>query len=302
MSVELVTGYYGVGEGGEPKRHVSSTEDGARQAGTVGLGCYALSTGSKLSATMEDANTLVVADGDVMMNGRHVSMPDATSFTIPTGVQGQKVSNLAVLRYQVGSDSVESVTPVVLTGEPSADTPTDPAYSEGSILDGDSPVDMPLYRVVTDGISVGDPEPLFETIPTIDSLRDSVSQVQADLPSGAKRITVSGVTASYGGGTVPCDAWRLSGLGIAIVQVPVSKAGRSLSFPNQSSGIWLSETVTVKLPSGLVASNEGVCFGGVRNGHAWIVAFTFNGGSISFTVATTAKDQQPYQLTVAFSC
>ena len=61
MSVELVTGYYGVGEDGEPNRHVSSAEDGARQAGTLGLGCYALSTGSKLSATMEDANTLVVA-------------------------------------------------------------------------------------------------------------------------------------------------------------------------------------------------------------------------------------------------
>ena len=90
MSVELVTGYYGVGGGGEPNRHVSSAEDGARQAGTLGLGCYALSTGSKLSATMEDANTLIVADGDVMMNGRHVSLPDPTSFTIPTGVQASR--------------------------------------------------------------------------------------------------------------------------------------------------------------------------------------------------------------------
>lgn len=177
MSVELVTGYYGVDSSGEPNRHVSSAEDGARQAGTLGLGCYALSTGSKLSATMEDANTLVVADGDVMMNGRHVSLPDPTSFTIPTGVQGQKVSNIAVLRYQKAADSVESVTPLVLTGEPSTGTPTDPAHNEGSILDGDSPVDFPLYRVVIDGINAGDPEPLFETIPTIDSLWDSVSHV-----------------------------------------------------------------------------------------------------------------------------
>lgn len=176
MSVELVTGYYGVGEDGKPKRHVSSAEDGARQAGTVGLGCYALSTGSKLSATMEDANTLVVADGDVMMNGRHVSMPEPTSFTIPTGVQGKKVSNIAVLRYEKAAASVESVTPVVLTGEPSADTPTDPAYNEGSILDGDSPVDMPLYRVVTDGINAGDPVPLFDVMMPMSEFWDSVSQ------------------------------------------------------------------------------------------------------------------------------
>ena len=176
MSVELVTGYYGVGEDGEPNRHVSSAEDGARQAGTVGLGCYALSTGSKLSATMEDANTLVVADGDVVMNGRHVSLPDPTSFTIPTGVQGQKVSNLAVLRYQKAADSVESVTPLVLTGEPSADAPTDPEHNEGSILDGDSPVDFPLYRVVTDGINAEDPEPLFDVLLPMADLWDSVSQ------------------------------------------------------------------------------------------------------------------------------
>ena len=208
MSVELVTGYYGVGEDGKPKRHVSSAEDGARQAGTLGLGCYALSTGSKLSATMEDANTLVVADGDVVMNGRHVSMPDPTSFTIPTGVQGQKVSNIAVLRYSKAADSVESVTPLVLTGEPSADTPTDPAYSEGSILDGDSPVDMPLYRVVTDGINAGDPEPLFETIPTIDGLRDSVSQLKVPHVAGG---IVSGTNSN---GVIACHpsppAWAAS--------------------------------------------------------------------------------------------
>lgn len=184
MSVELVTGYYGVGEDGKPKRHVSSAEDGARQAGTVGTGMYVLGTGSKMSATMEDANTLVVADGDAMINGRHVRIPDTLSFTIPTGVQGQKVSNLAVLRYEKAAGSVESVTPVVLTGEPSAGEPTDPSYNEGSILDGDSPVDMPLYRIVTDGINAGDPVPLFgimlpmaELSAEIDELRDSVSQI-----------------------------------------------------------------------------------------------------------------------------
>ena len=90
------------------------------------------------------------------------------------------MSNLAVLRYQVGSDSVESVTPVVITGEPSAEAPTDPAYNEGSILDGDSPVDMPLYRVVTDGINAGDPEPLFDVLMPMADLWDSVSQATED--------------------------------------------------------------------------------------------------------------------------
>ena len=203
MSVELVTGYYGVDEGGKPKRHVSSAEDGARQAGTVGLGCYALSTGSKLSATMEDANTLLVSDGDALINGRHVRIPDSLSFTIPTGVQGQKVSNIAVLRYQKAADSVESVTPVVLTGEPSTGTPTDPEHNEGSILDGDSPVDMPLYRVVTDGVNAGDPEPLFETVPPIAGLGF------ADLAGSVAASQLPVVPVSKGGtGATSADAAR----------------------------------------------------------------------------------------------
>ena len=204
MSCELITGYAGEDSSGEPNRHVSSAEDGARQAGTVGLGCYVLSTGSKLSATMEDANTLVVADGDAVMNGRHVRLTETTSFTIPTGVQGQKVSNVAVLRYQVGSDSVESVTPLVLTGEPSTGEPTDPEHNEGSILDGDSPVDMPLYRVVTDGINAGDPEPLFDVLMPMADLWDSVSQ----LPS---RIIVGTGVWSANAGSEKLTLWTREG-------------------------------------------------------------------------------------------
>lgn len=279
MSVELVTGYSGVGSGGEPNRHVSSAEDGARQAGTLGLGCYALSTGSKLSATMEDANTLVVADGDVVMNGRHVSLPDPTSFTIPTGVQGRKVSNLAVLRYKVGSRSVESVTPLVLTGEPSTGTPSDPAYNEGSILDGDSPVDMPLYRVITDGITAGDPEPLFDVTPSLAALRDSVSQGESEIASLSAEMTQKlqkmsaemiepNVAASWiyavaylctgglwvcgnvtGSETAGKDGW------IATVRLPVRVANRGRSilrgfFHNHQSGCWFTvsnNTVTLDI-------------------------------------------------------
>lgn len=224
MSVELVTGYYGVGGDGEPKRHVSSAEDGARQAGTVGLGSYVLSTGSKLSATMEDANTLVVADGDAVMNGRHVSLPNPTSFTIPTGVQGQKVSNIAVLRYQKAADSVESVTPLVLTGEPSAGAPTDPAHSEGSILDGDSPVDFPLYRVVTDGINAGDPEPLFDVLMPMADLWDSVSRKEFTVvPSSGWHDADSRIDASSNIVCLWINVMRVSGSnapGAIVASVP----------------------------------------------------------------------------------
>lgn len=276
MSVELVTGYSGVGGDGQPSRHVSSTEDGARQAGTVGTGMYVLSTGSKLSASMEDANTLVVADGDAMMNGRHVSLPDPTSFTIPTGVQGQKVSNLAVLRYEKAADSVESVTPVVLTGEPSADTPTDPAYNEGSILDGDSPVDMPLYRVVTDGINAGEPVQLFETIPSIDSLRDSISRTKKDVKSLVK--------AKAGFAILSAEAYMAAGMCQLHVEV---RSTSSINFGHAFSPFTVSGEIVPALGgvpfgtdlfSGYIADSGG-CFG--------TVIYSIDAGS-TFTVVTGA--------------
>lgn len=161
MGVELVTGYSGDGEGA---RHVSSTDDARRQAGTVGPGRYVLETAARLAASMEDANTLVMGAGDGMINGRHFTCPDSTSFTIPTGVQGMKVANLACVRYTRAADGKEAVTPVVLTGEPSADDPQDPAYNDGDILEGAATADFPLWRVVTDGIVPGEPEQLFQTV------------------------------------------------------------------------------------------------------------------------------------------
>lgn len=157
MGVELVTAYTGT-------NHVSSSQDGALYAGIVGLDNYVFTTGQKLQATMEDANTLVVASGNGLINGRHFEVTDTVSFTIPTGSQDMMTSNLAVIRYTKGADSVESVTPLVLTGEPVAENPQDPTYNEGSILDGVSTVDFPIYRVVTTGISAGDPVQLFDVV------------------------------------------------------------------------------------------------------------------------------------------
>ena len=164
MAVELVTGYAG-------KAHVSSSEDGARQAGTVGTGMYALETVDEpLKATLENANTVTVGPGDVLINGRHVQLTGSTTFAVPVGTQGMQTSNLLVLRYELAEDETESVTAITLTGEPAASDPQDPTLATGSVLDGDSPVDMPLYRVVTTGIESAQPVKLFETVPPIAGL------------------------------------------------------------------------------------------------------------------------------------
>lgn len=161
MSMELVTGYSGTGSDGQPNRHVSSMDDALLYASMIGSGRYGLPYLGKLSANLEDANTLVMATGGICMDGHHITCPDTTSFTIPTGVQGMQVSNLACVQYAKSDDGVESVTPIVLTGTPSASDPQDPEYTPGNILAGDSSAIMPLFRVVTNGVNAGEPVQLF---------------------------------------------------------------------------------------------------------------------------------------------
>ena len=43
---------------------------------------------------------------------------------------------------------------VVIQGTPAASNPATPAYNEGLIADGDSPVDFPLYVINLDGIAI----------------------------------------------------------------------------------------------------------------------------------------------------
>lgn len=182
MAVELVTGYSGT-------EHVSSSDDGARQAGTVGTGMYVLETvEDPLAATLENANTVTVGPGDVLINGRHVRLTGSTTYAVPVGTQAMQTSNLLVLRYSVSDDGTEKVEAVTLTGEPAASDPADPALATGSILDGDSPVDMPLYRVVTTGIESAQPVRLFETVPPISAL-PGVGDNVLDVAHGGTGIT-----------------------------------------------------------------------------------------------------------------
>lgn len=196
MSVELVTGFAGYDESGEPKRHVSSSDDGMRQYGTVGPGMYVLETASMLSAELESANSLVMQPGDLMINGRHVRCPDATVFSIPVGTQGMMTSNLCVIRYKREAGDVESAEALVLTGEPSASDPQDPAVSEGDVADGAEQVDFPLYRVVTNGIESEDPVALFRTIPPLVDVADGLEAFKSPGAIKTANLADDAVTAA----------------------------------------------------------------------------------------------------------
>lgn len=170
MTVELITGFAGT-------PHIGSDDIGAFQAGIVGPGDYALTTGNQLKATMSNANTIAVQSGDAVLNGRHVHLTGTTTATVQSGTQGQKRNDLAVLRYSKNTTTgVETCSLVVLKGTPATGTPADPAHNTGSILDGVATADMPLYRIPLDGITVGTLVPLFNVLKPMKDVWDSLTQ------------------------------------------------------------------------------------------------------------------------------
>lgn len=170
MTVELITGYSGT-------PHIGSDDVQHLLAGIVGGGSYALDTGKKLAIAVNSANSVTIDTGDaIIAGGAHVRVAAAEKLTVTSGAQGVKRNDLVCLRYTKASDNKESAALVVVKGTATSGTPADPAVNTGSIIDGKATVDMPLYRLPLNGVSLGTPVKLFSVSPTLASLGDSVSR------------------------------------------------------------------------------------------------------------------------------
>ena len=181
--MEIVVGFQG-------KEHVTAGQVGRILAGMAGDGAYVLDTQNGLAATMVTANQVRIDTGDLVMHGRVATVETPETLTVESGVTGQRRNDLVVARYQKeASTSVESCELVVVRGTAvSYGDPSDPTINDGSILDGDSPVDVPLWRIPIDGLTPGTPVKLFEDTPSISELRDSVSQ-RSIFTGGATSMT-----------------------------------------------------------------------------------------------------------------
>lgn len=197
MAIELVTGHTGAA-------HVSSADAGALHAGIVGTGRYVLATANRMAATMENANTITIATGDALFDGRHVRITSAESATIDSGAQGMRRNDVVGILYQTDGD-VESATIAVYKGTPTSGTPTDPALPSGNILEGATTAFMPLYRVSLNGINASAPVAMFSIAPStsgnasgISSLNSTITTVSNDLAATNSRLatTNSNLTAT----------------------------------------------------------------------------------------------------------
>ena len=172
--MNIITGY-----GGQP--HIYPHHDRETNIGIFGDGTHILDVGSQMAATVISANEVQIADGLLVAEGctAEVARGTTESMTIENGEQGKKRIDLIVARYTRDSGTaVESMALAVIKGTSAASNPAVPSYNTGTIADGDSPVDFPIYQVNIDGISITSVNALVDTVNIFGSIEDLYDRVE----------------------------------------------------------------------------------------------------------------------------
>ena len=208
-NMHLVTGYAG-------QAHVTAADQASLYASLFGTDSFILNRGNKLAASIVTNNSISVADGDAIMQGRHIRLNEGESvnLTIENGETGMYRNDLIVLRYTKNvSTGIEEANLVVIKGMAVTSNPTDPEYTTGSIItDHVVQADMPLYRVPLNGLNVQSLVPLCSVFGTIKEQVGAVEQKAQDAVTitGAPEGSIVTLDAS---GKMVASSRRVSSLG-----------------------------------------------------------------------------------------
>lgn len=209
-NMHLVTGYAG-------QAHVTAADHGSLYAALVGSGIYVMDKGNKFALSKISNNLIRVLDGDLLMQGRHIRIPDAAyvELAVENGTQGYKRSDLVCVRYTKNSDTgVEESNLVILRGNPVAADPADPAYITGNILDGDLQHDFPLYRLNFNGLDIASIDTLFEvSVLTGKDASDKVRELLSNVAGNTAQIETIETQLAGMGSSVKIATGKYTGTG-----------------------------------------------------------------------------------------
>ena len=163
-----------------------------KHQGTWGSGGYILQTGQMLEPQVQSSNEIRIRDGALMVQGAlsTVKVNSYDPVTIQNGTQGMKRIDLICWQYTYDAEQdVESAEWVVIQGTPAETDPQQPAYTDGDIQQGDSPVQVPVFAVELDGINVTGVTTLLPTAPTLEELNDNKVSGWGDLEEASNPYT-----------------------------------------------------------------------------------------------------------------
>lgn len=158
--MKIITGKTG-------KPHVTSADDRAlHRAEWDGDGFLSVSQ----PPVLVNSTTLRVYPCDIMFQGCHARVTGTyEDLTFPSGETGKKRVDILVARYTLSEEGLEDMSLLILTGQPveSSQEPQSPVYETGIIANNVSVADMPLYKIIHDGINVSGPVAIASTFPPL---------------------------------------------------------------------------------------------------------------------------------------
>lgn len=178
MSLHLVTGYAG-------EAHVTAAEVASFNRATIAESNRVFSKGNAFRAEMVDANTIRIYDGDMLLQGRHIILPEREyqDLTVDSGAVGRYRKDLVVIEYSrdVGT-GVETAELKVLKGTAvtSQAQAQIPNYTTGNI-DVELLTQFPLWAIPINEITVGTLEPMFAAS---QSVEDALRPPGVSVPDG----------------------------------------------------------------------------------------------------------------------
>ena len=172
--------------------------------GIMGPRTRILNVGSKMAATIEDANTIAIADGVIITKeGRRVQVDvgNVDEFIIPTGQAG--TTRYYIIGYHLYTDGsanqlCETFVQLMASG---SETITEDEFREGA-----TEVYVSLYRIEQAGLTLNDPEALLtvgdsvsQIEDDIDDIEGDISQINSDLSELIHTVTIPSYTALVDG-------------------------------------------------------------------------------------------------------
>ena len=158
--MKIITGKTG-------KPHVTSADDRAlHRAEWDGDGFLSVSQ----PPVLVNSTTLRVYPCDIMFQGCHARVTGTyEDLTFPSGETGKKRVDILVARYTLSEEGLEDMSLLILTGQPveSSQEPQSPVYEAGIIANNVSVADMPLYKIIHDGINASGPVAIASTFPPL---------------------------------------------------------------------------------------------------------------------------------------
>lgn len=184
--------------------HVTAQQLRDIYTGIFGSDTHILDVGSKLAATVISATEVQIADGVLIAQGctACINYGRTESLTIHNGTQGMLRKDLIVAQYMKSTGlGVESMSLAVKRGTPASSSPALPAYTTGSIADGDTLAEFPLYVVNLNGINITSVERLVDVVSIngrVDSANASISAIQTAMGGVKMKAVTKTVTIPTG--------------------------------------------------------------------------------------------------------